>query len=208
MNQLHAPTIVTGEFALDAISELAWPKPTSGRHLRVTLEPGGVVLTGTRAKFPDGAEWRFRTRWMSHSLEDDQGSDLASASRLRRGVFAIGSPAGDHELHVERRKIPGYRTREARLMDTAGTDVASIRMSYTKKCDDSDSARRQWLGSFEGSMDIREPVAMPVLLLAVRLTAGIWSRRLPKTGEWTSFPLAKTFGNSGFLLIPYWRRTR
>lgn len=179
------------------------------REGRVDLEPGGVVLTGTWVRFPDGAEWRVRRRGMTRSLEDGQGSDLASARRLRRGVFEIASPVGDYQLHTERREIPGYRrTREARLVDTTGTEVAFIRMSYTKECDDSDSARKHWLGSVEGSLDCRASVGMSALLLALRLTAGTWSQRLPKTGKWTSFPLAKTFGSSEFLCFPYWRRTR
>jgi hypothetical protein len=81
-------------------------------------------------------------------------------------------------------------------------------MSYTKESTDSDSAREYWLGSFEGSLDVGDPVAIPVLLLALRLTAGTWSRHLPKTGEWISFPFLKTMGSSEFLLYPYWRRTR
>ncbi|NNC91931.1 MAG: hypothetical protein HKN80_05525, partial [Acidimicrobiia bacterium] len=80
--------------------------------------------------------------------------------------------------------------------------------SYTRECDDSDSARKHWSGSFEGSLEVGDAVAVPPLLLALRLIAGTWSRRLPKTGEWTSFPLTKSLGSSETLFYPHWRRTR
>ena len=78
-------------------------------------------------------------------------------------------------------------------MDSLDAEVAAIRMEYRRERS-SDRSHIYWMAGFSGFVDAHRYVPTPVLLLALRVTAGLWATQAPQTGQWFTERFRSTGG--------------
>lgn len=167
----HVEQFVTGEVNLGAIHGYLWVAWGPGIQLR---DPQIGVGHSTR--------WRCRRRWKTWVLEDEDHTKLCSAGRKHRDKYEISGPLGAYLLQILRtaEPVPGggiLYGKVGHLKETSGSPLVTVKMSHEKK-----PHRGGTQGSFTGTIEAVRPVPTPVLLLAVKLTAGSWARQLPQQG--------------------------